>query len=164
MNIEPGTCVCTKCGKEKDEIHFPHYHDRITRNGYRLRINKNCHSCSSEEREAIRYSRLRYATLYPKPEPGSPCACCQKPTDKFQYDHDHITGAFRGWLCHPCNVGLGKFDDNSRGVLNALLYLLRADEGLKVEALKEIQSLIEQCQPEEMEDLTVPPNIFEDCQ
>ena len=27
-------------------------------------------------------------------------------------DHDHKTGKARGWICDPCNVSLGNFQDN----------------------------------------------------
>lgn len=42
-------------------------------------------------------------------------------------DHDHKTGAFRGWLCFPCNTGLGKLGDNIDGLLRAIEYLKRAE-------------------------------------
>jgi hypothetical protein len=38
-------------------------------------------------------------------------------------DHDHGTGAFRGWLCTPCNAGIGLLGDNAEGVRRALQYL-----------------------------------------
>jgi hypothetical protein len=40
-------------------------------------------------------------------------------------DHDHTTGAFRGWLCNRCNLGLGHLGDTIASVEKALDYLRR---------------------------------------
>jgi hypothetical protein len=39
-------------------------------------------------------------------------------------DHDHSDDSFRGWLCEPCNTGLGKLGDNLDGVIKAVNYLI----------------------------------------
>jgi hypothetical protein len=31
---------------------------------------------------------------------------------RINFDHDHYTGDFRGWLCHGCNVALGYAKDD----------------------------------------------------
>ena len=36
---------------------------------------------------------------------------------KIVYDHDHETCEFRGWLCDPCNRGLGQCGDNIDGLV-----------------------------------------------
>ena len=41
-------------------------------------------------------------------------------------DHDHKTGAFRGWLCHKCNTGIGLLGDGVEGLALAIEYLKRA--------------------------------------
>jgi hypothetical protein len=41
----------------------------------------------------------------------------------FRLDHDHITGAFRGFICDACNTGMGKFRDNSDLMQRAIDYL-----------------------------------------
>lgn len=38
----------------------------------------------------------------PRPADGRCQACGQQRV--LCLDHDHATGAFRGWLCHPCNL------------------------------------------------------------
>jgi hypothetical protein len=39
-------------------------------------------------------------------------------------DHDHDDNSFRGWLCEPCNTGIGKLGDNFAGITNAMNYFL----------------------------------------
>ena len=57
----------------------------------------------------------------PRPEA---CQCCGKTSPyALQLDHDHITGAFRGWICKSCNMGLGKLGDDSAGIARAAAYL-----------------------------------------
>jgi hypothetical protein len=54
----------------------------------------------------------------PRPADGR-CDCCLQlvPGDRpgrFHLDHDHVTGAFRGWTCHACNNGSGLVDQPER--------------------------------------------------
>ena len=50
------------------------------------------------------------------------CAICRRDT-LLVWDHDHATGAFRGWLCNSCNRGLGHFGDDSVLLRMAAYYL-----------------------------------------
>lgn len=56
---------------------------------------------------------------------GGVCAICSEPslTQRLHVDHDHATGAIRGLLCKPCNLGLGFFRDNPAALLAAIEYL-----------------------------------------
>lgn len=55
------------------------------------------------------------------------CAiCCRPALDRvgsMHLDHDHRTGAIRGFLCVDCNHGLGKLRDSPDLLLRALVYL-----------------------------------------
>jgi hypothetical protein len=55
------------------------------------------------------------------------CAICCTPAPErlasMHLDHDHDTGAIRGFLCIDCNHGLGKLRDSPDLLLRALVYL-----------------------------------------
>ena len=59
---------------------------------------------------------------------GGACAICKSESPKrnsknFMVDHDHVTGAVRGLLCHPCNSAIGLLGDNISTLQNAINYL-----------------------------------------
>lgn len=64
------------------------------------------------------------------PQPTRPmptaCECCDRPARPLCLDHDHETGAFRGWLCAYCNRGIGQLGDTVDGVQKAADYLRRS--------------------------------------
>lgn len=43
--------------------------------------------------------------------------------DTLCMDHNHLTGEFRGWLCHRCNSGIGLFNDEPARLRKAATYL-----------------------------------------
>ena len=51
---------------------------------------------------------------------------------KLRMDHDHVTGFFRGWLCHRCNAALGFVRDDVTILDGMIKYL----ENQKQEQLK----------------------------
>lgn len=56
---------------------------------------------------------------------GGPCEICGAEVEQLHLDHDHSTGAIRGWLCRPCNLALGGFKDSPAILASALAYLER---------------------------------------
>lgn len=104
-------------------------------------LDKNCKSCDSIERGERKIRRAKY-TL---PDKDYACPICErhekdivnsiyrvdkdynvyKPNLKTPWclDHDHDTGEVRGWLCHKCNTGLGRFKDSIKYLERAIKYL-----------------------------------------
>lgn len=81
-----------------------------------------------KHRAAVRKSNRKYAGVvdaHGETKTG-PCEICD--TDgKLVLDHDHSTGIFRGWLCDPCNRGLGCFKDNLARLQRATTYLEKSN-------------------------------------
>lgn len=58
------------------------------------------------------------------------CAICDIQFDMIEpwqlhVDHDHVTGAVRGLLCHSCNTAIGLLGDDRAVLQRAIDYLLR---------------------------------------
>jgi hypothetical protein len=67
-----------------------------------------------------------YNNLYNKQ--SGVCAICGREESEIQQkslcvDHCHNTGKIRGLLCHSCNVGLGRFEDDINRLQSAIKYL-----------------------------------------
>ena len=57
------------------------------------------------------------------------CAACAAdlsalPTKQRHVDHDHLTGAVRGILCHSCNTALGLMKDSPKRLQQLISYLM----------------------------------------
>lgn len=51
-----------------------------------------------------------------------PCPLCGD-IKRLVWDHNHVTGEFRDYICGGCNSGLGYFKDNPELLRKAALYL-----------------------------------------
>jgi len=100
-------CACCKILKENTDFGK----DNQKADG----LYPDCKECRSKNVKL----RNEYRKSYPKPDR---CDNCGK-DEKLSVDHDHETDEFRGWLCSPCNHGIGKLGDNIEGLERSILYL-----------------------------------------
>lgn len=98
--------------------------ESIPEHGYRgYRAGCRCVECRNGHNAYNRSKKIARLAASPRSEE---CQLCGNvPARGTVMDHDHRTGAFRGWLCHSCNTGLGKLGDNREGIVRAISYLKR---------------------------------------
>lgn len=118
---------CSKCGEWKyikdydfncsGNCHF-------NKKGYR-HTRPECTDCKKKEGLTCKIAKKKSkdAGKHTKPPSGTLCELCGS-DEKIVYDHDHETCEFRGWLCDPCNRGLGQCGDNISGLLKRINYLI----------------------------------------
>lgn len=111
------TKVCIKCGEEKPLTAYK-TDKRGTRNV--------CIECRNLHLGVARRGKAKW--LKEGNQIPTSCQCCGKVTDKLVFDHDHKTLEHRGWLCHPCNQGLGLLGDDIASLERAMQYLRTSSE------------------------------------
>ncbi len=94
---------------------------------------KNCLRIYSAEWRAKNAERVRYNQCksklkidddnYRRIASMKECQICKSTPKTLCIDHNHLNNKFRGALCANCNHALGKFKDNKKILLNAILYL-----------------------------------------
>lgn len=104
---------CRLCLQEKPLSEF-------NDNGRKRAKENRCRDCIKAA-EWLRRELKKNAP--PKPEV---CQCCGKETDKLCIDHCHDSLEFRGWICAPCNRGIGQLGDDIQGLEKALEYLKKS--------------------------------------
>lgn len=78
------------------------------------------------------YHLDRLEKLAGRPRPSF-CECCGGPPNsrlskKLEYDHNHKTGKFRGWLCRNCNGALGMVKDEISRLEKLISYLQKENQ------------------------------------
>lgn len=132
--MKPERTTCERCGNEKPLSAFPI--------GTTPSVRAICNQCreglgslrnlaetqqaAAEQRQTARRRQGIPYKLTPGQRAGmlvaARCALCGSATG-LVIDHDHTTGAVRGVLCGPCNIGLGMFRDRPDLLLAAVEYL-----------------------------------------
>jgi len=117
IDREQGTAVCAWCGSvdivgKARPMCGPEHRRRDKADKKRKAPNGHNEGTRADREQAIVVQ-------------GGRCLICLKPIDTHtaQWDHDHKTGAFRGYLCGRCNTGLGQFQDNTEYLERAIDYL-----------------------------------------
>lgn len=107
---------CRECS---NAVRRQHYFARPAED--RRRIKKNQHLRALYGITLEEYERLAEAQQHL-------CAICSNAEPHFGFlavDHDHETGAIRGLLCGPCNLGIGQLGDDPQRLEAAAAYLRR---------------------------------------
>jgi hypothetical protein len=123
---------CSACGETKP---LDSFHRQPSAPSGRHSYCKPCYSARSRGRKRkddpakkrAQNFRRRYG-LTPEQIAGmmdmqkGGCAICGQPPSRPVVDHDHVSGAVRGILCHPCNIKLPAVEDRAFRA-SALRYL-----------------------------------------
>lgn len=131
--LSPDTMTCYKCGVEQSLDNFipvavaAHKDKDSASTRWVSGTARYCKCCREEY---ARTTAIAKKLAPPKPTGLYACDCCGEMTsgNNLHLDHDHITSAFRGWLCRKCNTGLGTLGDSIEGLERAIDYLKRANE------------------------------------
>ncbi len=111
---------CSQC---QTNVPISSFRSRKEGRGDGGRIYTYCIPCEKVINKEISENRKKAGTK------AESCECCGKNTNKLVVDHDHKTGKNRGWICQSCNVGIGRLGDNLRGLLYAVDYLKKSENG-----------------------------------
>jgi hypothetical protein len=125
--VSTGDCVaCTKWRQqtpdEKARRRTPDY--RAAQRAHKQRPEIRMRQQEREqtpEVQAKRWARRGYPMpTRPRPKLCEAPGCIRK---ACCLDHDHVTGKFRGWLCHPHNAGIGLLGDTLNALEEVVRYL-----------------------------------------
>ena len=126
--LEDGLKLCSYCGELKSVNDF--YRDKYTI----TRLSSSCKLCSKEKSlknsgKSRKYNiKKRYNASdndindFISKNNCEICGCELNKKNKH-FDHNHLTGTYRGALCMKCNLGIGYFDDNEKKLKNAIKYI-----------------------------------------
>ncbi len=125
---------CTECGLGYPDVQFGARRNTYGTKNFHPRC-ASCHAAQEKSRRHAAKKQFGFANGIRdcKPPEGTPCACCGEPMARkgmrvMNFDHDHETDTFRGWIHKHCNTGIGSLGDTIQGVVTALLYLIRTTE------------------------------------
>jgi hypothetical protein len=107
---------CSKCKKEKDISFFSNL-------GGTNYSRPECKECMSAYIKHTSILKKTWMSERPSSSSSYCCPICTRTWDKIPIgehgpagknkwclDHNHISGEVRGWLCHSCNLLIGKLE------------------------------------------------------
>jgi hypothetical protein len=145
MQTSSPTKACSWCGEIKP---LGEYHKRAASRDGVQRFCKECASTRSKrrhlagrpnpvkhpERSRASYLKSEYGITVEEYDrllalQAGVCAVCgqeerAKNKKTLAVDHDHVTGAVRGLLCHSCNIALGMLGDDPARIARLREYLV----------------------------------------
>jgi hypothetical protein len=121
------TKICRRCQKTLSIFDFEKnqrsVRGKISRRG-------ECKACRSGKKPMKSAERAEFETNNPPPPLNVPFSCpiCQKTftrqfTNDVVLDHNHHTGAIRGWICRMCNNSMGMMEDDVEILKRAIKWL-----------------------------------------
>ena len=115
VEINSGHKECSTCHKVLPLERFEANYRNLDGS---LRRSSRCIACKKEAYKHLQ----KLKRLHPPPPKGTPCmvpGCCRPGT---ALDHDHKTGAARGYICTQHNSAFAYCGDSAQGVKNLLAY------------------------------------------
>lgn len=104
---------CTQCWEEKAFPSQKKYRE------YSARWREKFPGREQEVKYRYRYG-VELSEIRAKPPV---CEICSRPHKKIVFDHCHVSGKFRGWICDPCNIALGNVGDSIETLEKMIAYL-----------------------------------------
>lgn len=120
--------ICKECGIYKPETDF-------AKNQYgkdnRILRRPICKKCYSKKKSINPKDKREFEKNNPKPAIGErfKCPICHRDFKREHkndvvLDHNHKTGAVRGYICGSCNASIGKFKEDINILKRAIEWLL----------------------------------------
>lgn len=127
------TNSCIPCERDRRKTYYRDNREVMMRKHQEWRKANPEYFLRRDLKRLYRISLEEYGALLRRQ--NNVCACCgsnepggRYDNDRFHVDHDHVTGAVRGLLCHKCNTGIGLLGDSTDGVMKALMYLIQSQD------------------------------------
>ena len=103
---------CRACGEKKHSSKFSFYLARVDKEGFLMRSNALCNSCSdlqNKKRTKILNDANKSGLIPKKPKSGDTCQGCEREWHgNWHRHHNDETHEFVSWLCGHCNMSLSE--------------------------------------------------------
>ncbi len=104
MGIPQDLLECRECLQFLPSTEFTFYQGRVDKNGYLMRSNALCISCSKKINNG-RSEVFKKSKKIPKPKKGDICPKCERSWNGNWHKH-HIDDTVLGYICGHCNMSL----------------------------------------------------------